>query len=360
MCSSSLSLRKKRKTKGDGNGDEMSGSAAPIVFAASILLKQRCPQMSALAFRFSLGVLWHGGAKKQGFVRANRWGISVSHNSTLKKLDEMGKNFDSEVKTWKRELEDHHLINEMLDHVDEYLTTQEVQKQEQIPEGFQTINISSLDLSFPTADSSIGCCNENSQSTNSDLANMEDFLDDYKQYSQSESIKALSNAGNCPVSDHLITSGFSEGDLKTFNDFVFDHETVDELNKLDKIDVGILKSHQNSNEPPKYQIIGDNLDMYVKVKHMSSDKQNRSIHWFAMNAIQDRVSSKCPDNATQIKPILEVENSEFLPSPEDNNKLLQDFIPLAARVLVDKVPDFKCFSGTIIKHIPHQFSQEMK
>ena len=36
----------------------------PISMAASILLKSRCPQMSAQAYRLST-VLWHSGAKKQ-------------------------------------------------------------------------------------------------------------------------------------------------------------------------------------------------------------------------------------------------------------------------------------------------------
>lgn len=39
--------------------------APAITMAASILLKQRCPQMSAQAYRYAIGVLWHSGAKKQ-------------------------------------------------------------------------------------------------------------------------------------------------------------------------------------------------------------------------------------------------------------------------------------------------------
>ena len=55
----------KEKTK-DENGKKISGlNTAPIAFAASILLRQRCPQMSAMAYRFSIGVLWHSGAKNQ-------------------------------------------------------------------------------------------------------------------------------------------------------------------------------------------------------------------------------------------------------------------------------------------------------
>ena len=40
-------------------------AAPPITMAASVLLKQRCSKMSAQAYRFSIGVLWHSGAKKQ-------------------------------------------------------------------------------------------------------------------------------------------------------------------------------------------------------------------------------------------------------------------------------------------------------
>ncbi len=238
--------------------------------------------------------------------------------------------------------------------------------QEHIPKGFQTVNISGLDLSFTAVHALMECCNEDSQSSSSDLANMQDFFDDvdYMQYRpNNDNTEELSNAENCPVLDHLINSGFAQDDLNTFKEFVTHHKHVNQLNELDKIDVSDLKSHQKSNKPPTYQIIGDNLDMYVKVKHMSSDRQNKSIHWFAMNAIQDRVSPEChnwSNTDEKMKPILEVENSEFLPSSEDNDKLLQDFLPLVARVLVDKVPDLKCLEGTIIKHIPHQYSQEMK
>lgn len=40
-------------------------SVPPLTMAASVLLRQRCPQMSAMAYRYSIGVLWHSGAKKQ-------------------------------------------------------------------------------------------------------------------------------------------------------------------------------------------------------------------------------------------------------------------------------------------------------
>lgn len=295
----------------------------------------------------------------QGFVRANHWGISASHSSTLKKLDEMGDNFDDKVKTWKSELEKNHLISEMLGIVDEYVKAQD---KEQIPEGFQTTDVSSLSLTFPESPADVPnteYSEHESQSTNSDLPSMEDFLDDYVDYC--ENFKDSHVAENDPVSDHLLHKcGFSQNDHQIFKDFVVNQlEGVEKLNTVDKVDISVLKSRQEDTMPTKYQIIGDNVDMYVKTKHMSSDKQNKSIHWFAMNAIQERVSLKCT-STEQIKSILDVENSEFLPSAEDNSKLLQDFIPLASRVLVNKVPDLQCLKGAVMKHIPHQYSQLMK
>lgn len=49
----------------NGNKNESKSKAAPAIsMAASVLLKKRCPQMSAQAYRLST-VLWHSGAKKQ-------------------------------------------------------------------------------------------------------------------------------------------------------------------------------------------------------------------------------------------------------------------------------------------------------
>ena len=47
-----------------------------------------------------------------------------------------------------------------------------------------------------------------------------------------------------------------------------------------------------SNSPAKYQIIGDNVDMLIKVKHQSSSNPNKSIHWFNMNAVKDSCGSR--------------------------------------------------------------------
>lgn len=58
-------ISKARNQNGENETNDESNTATPAIsMAASILLRKRCQQMSAQAFRFST-VLWHSGAKKQ-------------------------------------------------------------------------------------------------------------------------------------------------------------------------------------------------------------------------------------------------------------------------------------------------------
>ena len=111
---------------------------------------------------------------------------------------------------------------------------------------------------------------------------------------------------------------------------------------------------------PGYQIIGDNVDFLVKAKHMSSTKQNDSVHWFNLNGILDRVSGHEYLNDKPIKSICEVENIDFLPSPKDNQDLLHNLIPLVSRIVVSRIPALQhVFKKAVVWHIPHSYSSVM-
>ena len=55
----------------------------------------------------------------QGYERSQKWGISTSHSSTLKKLDEMGKEFDKPVLEWKEKIESHASLCNLLSKCEE-------------------------------------------------------------------------------------------------------------------------------------------------------------------------------------------------------------------------------------------------
>ncbi|PFX26463.1 Uncharacterized protein K02A2.6 [Stylophora pistillata] len=221
-----------------------------------------------------------------GFARANRWGISVSHSSTLNKLDEMGNSFDATIKMWKHEMERDHVLHEMLSKVEEYVDEQVAINQVLIPDGFQTVNVSDVDISFVKSDTLPEHPIEDVQSIDSDLVDIEDFLDDYVSFCHEANMNV--DQSDCPITDHLFACGFSEDDIHAFKDSV--SPTIPVFDAMDKLDVDRLKYLYDVNKAKRYQIIGHNLDMYIKAHHMGNDSQNRSIHWFATNAIQDRVT----------------------------------------------------------------------
>ena len=108
---------------------------------------------------------------------------------------------------------------------------------------------------------------------------------------------------------------------------------------------------------PGYQIIEDNVDFLVKAKHMSSTKQNDSVHWFNLNAIPDRVTGQEYSNEKPIQSI-SIRHSN-LPSAKENQDLLHDLIPLVSRVVVYRIPAFQTFKKAVVWHIPHAYSEVM-
>ena len=61
--------------------------------------------------------------------------------------------------------------------------------------------------------------------------------------------------------------------------------TVDST-KLDE--VRVLQEEINSKRPSGYQIIGDNRDLLIKVRHQASAKPNKGIHCFHLNAVRTK------------------------------------------------------------------------
>ena len=130
-----------------------------------------------------------------------------------------------------------------------------------------------------------------------------------------------------------------------------------------RINVETLKSYitnWKSGGPSSYQIIGDNVDMMIKIKHQASTKPNKSIHWFHLLGVKDRAIAYDLADDKPIGSTHDLQPGDILPSTKDNQELLHDFIPLFARVAVDKVPAFEIFKDVVVRHIPHRYSDAMK
>ena len=78
---------------------------------------------------------------------------------------------------------------------------------------------------------------------------------------------------------------------------------------------------------------------------MTSTNQNKDIHWFNLNAVLHRVTENDLSDSKPSKFITDMESVDFLPSHDDNLAFLTDLIPLAARVISDKIPAFEKFKS---------------
>ena len=78
-------------------------------------------------------------------------------------------------------------------------------------------------------------------------------------------------------------------------------------------------------------IIGDNIDKDIAPRNMRVDHQKRSLHYFNMCAIKDRVSTSGLAEHHETIPPLYIQ--DFLPSTDDYNKLQSNFAVIVTRIL---------------------------
>jgi hypothetical protein len=263
----------------------------------------------------------------------------MSHWRTLTKVDEFGMDFDAKTKEWKRNLEQSIERESVLN------TICDVWYEETSSSGKSGTNVDASVIHQSTFQQPM------------DLAS----VDVEGELSNKESCSLVS----LPVS-HKLTCNLDEMKEKVkakmggkFNDDAFSKVEQHIKNQGSKcLTKKVLEEMKMSHGTCGYQITGDNLDFLIKVKHMSSQNQNNSIH---LNGVINRVHGNHLSNNAPIKSILDVENADFLPSYQENLNFLHDMIPLVTRVAVSKIPaQLQNFKNVVVWHIPHTYSKEMK
>lgn len=116
---------------------------------------------------------------------------------------------------------------------------------------------------------------------------------------------------------------------------------------------------QSLETPAGYQIIGDNCDLHVNVRHMTNDNKNKSFHWFNCVAFKDQVSGDHLSDVHETT-LEDVPVSSFFPDNGDILELKRDFMTLRSCVIVNHLTSFGFLRNSVIYHIPHQYSDVMK
>ncbi len=107
-----------------------------------------------------------------------------------------------------------------------------------------------------------------------------------------------------------------------------------------------------------YRIIGDNLDFYIRVRDLRLDHQNKSIHWFHLYALLDRISCLHLSDTPQ-KSLSSISNDVFLLAAKELGEIRKSMGILISRVLVKHMEVFDKMSSLVTWHIQHEHSEEM-
>ena len=112
--------------------------------------------------------------------------------------------------------------------------------------------------------------------------------------------------------------------------------------------------------PRTYIVGGDNVDFTVNPSDMRSDNQRKSIHFFHVYGALDRVNCIGLSDEKLSGDITTLPLSTFVPSSIECITLRKNFAVLLGRVVVEKLEYFKKFQCCVVKHIQHEYSEEMK
>lgn len=277
----------------------------------------------------------------------------MSHRRTFIKLDEMTKGYNTKVLDWKKEIESDAKREEILECIHRAVPIIN-EEMEDAPDNSSSPMSDIQKLS----DDQVFGTNQEQMIVDDPVADIQ-IDQDLMQHSSDSNTSQTQH--NIEIhSDIKIIVQNSMGvhfDEQLFNNLMDMLRLKGEDISPDYISALLAKLRQH--HAPGYQIIGDNIDLHVKPKHMTSTNQNKDIHWFNLNAVLNRVTGNDLCDSKPSKSITDMESIDFLPSQDDNLAFLTDIIPLAARVISDKIPAFEKFKNCVVRHIPHKYSDAM-
>ncbi len=109
---------------------------------------------------------------------------------------------------------------------------------------------------------------------------------------------------------------------------------------------------------PGYQIVGDNVDMRIRVRHMTIGHQDQDIHHFNHLVIKNRVNAHhLPDDKPTCDPA-SFQPNMILPNAETNASLRSSWIVLIGRIIAKYLPELSWFKDHIPENIPHKHMTE--
>ena len=88
-----------------------------------------------------------------------------------------------------------------------------------------------------------------------------------------------------------------------------------------------------------FKVVIDNIDMNVRPRHQTFERQTKSIHYVNCYAVRDRVDLSSCGMAVNSEPNGVCVQS-ILPDEDDRRKIMNNFVVLAGRILYESIPAF--------------------
>lgn len=107
------------------------------------------------------------------------------------------------------------------------------------------------------------------------------------------------------------------------------------------------------------KLVGDNIDKNIKPQDMRIDNQTKSLHYFHVYNVRDRIDLNEHDDEEPTPDISSISIDSILPSAEDDVAMHNNYSILIARVLRKHMPFLKKFGAGLERHIRHEFYEDM-
>ena len=72
-----------------------------------------------------------------------------------------------------------------------------------------------------------------------------------------------------------------------------------------------------------YKLAGDNIDKNVTPRHMTMDSQTKSLHYFHVYGVRDRIDLSSYSNDKQVPDVSSIQLSNLLPTKSDEDAMLE-------------------------------------
>ena len=104
---------------------------------------------------------------------------------------------------------------------------------------------------------------------------------------------------------------------------------------------------------------GDNLDFRELRHDITSQFQNKDLHYFATNLIVNRLEFPQLSNNAKRRPLNELSLATFLPSDDELQVFRENSKVLVTRVIVEFLECFRFLKNIVPEHILHPYSNQM-